>query len=341
MIRFEGVYLDGKRSMAQPVEVVAEDGMLRISGKDEDVEAALEDCTISPALGGTRRSIKLPGGARCDADDMAAVEALERLMGVNAPMRLVHFLETRWKWTLACLVGLIACAWVLGVHGIPFVSRLAANAVPLSVLEPMTSQTMEILDERFFEPSELDDQRAEHIHEMFDVIRDEMNSEFNYRLALRQSPRIGPNAFALPDGLILMTDELVDLSQNDEELIGILRHEAAHVELRHGLRSIFQDAGVFLLISALVGDVASITSTAASIPVLLAETGYSRQFEREADAAAGAYLMTTVETTGPYRDILARLQKEAPDFPGSAWLSTHPETEERIRRMENLENRRR
>ncbi len=341
MIRFEGAYMDGRSSRVLPVEVSANDGTMRIRGREEAFsrDAALDACTITPALGGTRRSILLLDGARCDTDDLAAVKALERGMGINAPMRVVHFLEKRWKWTMGCLAGLIVCVWLLGVYGIPLASNVAAHAVPRPVLEAVTLETMELLDKRFFEPSELDAWRADHIQGLFSTVLDEMDSEYDYRLELRKSPDIGPNAFALPDGLILMTDELVDLSLNDEELIGILRHETAHVQRRHGLRSIFQNAGVFLLISALVGDVASITSTAASIPILLAETGYSRQFEREADNAAGVYLLNRFGTTLPYREILVRLEKEAPNFPGSSWLSTHPGTEDRIDGMLDLERK--
>jgi predicted Zn-dependent protease len=134
-----------------------------------------------------------------------------------------------------------------------------------------------------------------------------------------------------------MTDELVELAENDRELEGVLLHEIGHVEQRHGLRSIIQDAGVFLLISTLVGDVASITSTTASLPTLLAQTGYSRQFEREADEFAVRHFVARGWSTGPFRDILLRMSEGAPSFPGESILSTHPVTSERIESIREVE----
>jgi Zn-dependent protease with chaperone function len=134
-----------------------------------------------------------------------------------------------------------------------------------------------------------------------------------------------------------MTDELVELAENDRELEGVLLHEMGHVEERHGLRSIIQNAGVFLLISALVGDVASISSTAASLPTLLAQTGYSRQFEREADEFAVGHFVRRGWSAAPLRDILLRMSEGAPSFPGESILSTHPVMSERIRHIEEME----
>ncbi len=355
MIGFQGIYLDGKSSRAIPVGVRVDAGTMVIRGRDETLrlEVVLEKCKVAPALGRTRRSILLPGGARCDTDDQDAADALERRMRVNVSMRLVAFLENRWKWAAGCLAGLIVCVWALGVYGIPLIAGVAANAVPFSALETVSLQTVQTFDQSLFKPSRLDAERDAHVRALFNTVRGEMNADlnsdfnsdfnaefnsgFNYRLEFRKSPKIGPNAFALPDGLILMTDELVEISTGDMELIGIFRHEIAHVENLHGMRSVFQNTGVFLLISALVGDVASITSTAASIPVLLAETGYSRKFEKEADEAAGVYLLEKFGTTQSYQDILSRLEKDKSNSPGISWLSTHPGTGDRKKHMQDLE----
>ena len=41
------------------------------------------------------------------------------------------------------------------------------------------------------------------------------------RLLFRSSPA-GPNAFALPSGVIVMTDQMVEFSESDEELVGVI-----------------------------------------------------------------------------------------------------------------------
>jgi len=64
---------------------------------------------------------------------------------------------------------------------------------------------------------------------------------------------------------------------------------------------------VFLLVSVLVGDVASITSVAATLPTL-SSNPVIRGVEREADTEAGLYL---IEKGGnkPYEEMLAKLTK--------------------------------
>ena len=119
--------------------------------------------------------------------------------------------------------------------------------------------------------------------------------------------------------------------------MAVYAHESAHVEKRHGLRTVFQNAGVFLLVSAVVGDVASITSAAAALPTLLAESGYSRRFEREADEVAGRYLIEKGWGTQPLQHILVRMTAGVPELPGSEFLSTHPETRDRMDRLRALE----
>ena len=135
----------------------------------------------------------------------------------------------------------------------------------------------------------------------------------------------------------MVTDELVAMVKDDRELIAILVHETAHVENRHGLRMLFQNVGVFMLISMLVGDVASITSMAATLPTILVESGYSRRFEKEADLAAGIYLVRKGWGTQPLQDILRRLAESQPQTPALEVMATHPDIRQRIRYLQDLE----
>jgi len=340
MISFNATYFDGKSSKAYPVKIWSDGKFVRVRGEQGEpaLDVPLPDCTITPALGTSRRSLVFYSGARCESDDYAAVEALERQKGENPGMRLVHYLESRWKITAGCLVGLILFAWLFSLYGIPQIAKTVAYAVPPSLMEKISQNTLAVLDDRYLQPSEIDPQRAAEVRKLFQGLRRDLSPGINYRLVFRKSPKIGANAFALPSGVILVTDELVALAHDDKELVGVLAHEAAHVERRHGLRGVLQDAGVFILISALAGDITSISSTAASLPTLLAESGYSRQFEKEADEAAGRYLIQKGWGTKPYQDILLRLAESSPDQPEFSILATHPLTKERILSIKSLED---
>lgn len=341
MIEFEGTYFDGKSSRPYPVSIFFDGRRIRIQGEDgyPDADVSFRECAISAPLGKTRRGFRLPDGALCETDDPDAMALIESYKGENIGMRFVHFLESGWTMAGTCLLALIFCVWLFMSYGIPFLAQKAARALPPALLEKVSDKTLESLDKRFFRPSELAPEKAEEIRGIFRSVSKEIGTGFDYRLVFRKSPMMGANAFALPSGKILMTDELIELAENDKELIGVMAHEMAHVENRHGLRSVIQNAGVFLLISALVGDVTSITSMAATLPTVLAESGYSRKFEREADEAAGLYLIRKGWSTKPYQDILIRLTKGEKHHRAISLISTHPETRERVALLQELEKK--
>jgi Zn-dependent protease with chaperone function len=340
MNTYTGTYLDGRRSKPVRVGITLEGTTLRLQDCTAvlpDIVAPLQNCRTTPPLGKTRRSLILPGGACCEtqaAELLALVDAQRSPVGST---RIVNFLESGWKTALACLLGLFLCLWGFVAAGIPFLAKMAATAVPAAVTERLSRQTLTMLDARFLEPSELGADRSAHLQNLFHGLVDRKRSPVNYRLEFRKSSQVGANAFALPSGLIVMTDELVGLAENDRELIGVMAHEVAHVENRHGLRVLFQNAGTLLLVSALAGDMSSITAAGENLPTLLIESGYSRRFEKEADRAAGTYLIRMGWGTVALQNILARLAQTSTIHPAFALFSTHPELEERIGYLKKMD----
>jgi Zn-dependent protease with chaperone function len=339
MIIFNANYFDGVTSKAHPVEVRFDGKFIGIRGKKEHFQKTfpIEQCLITPPLGRASRIITLPENMQCVTNDFDAIRLIEKRTAKNRGMRLVNFLEARWRIVLTCFVGLIVCVWAFIVFGIPIIARQVAYTIPPEVMETVSQKTLTFLDKQFFKPTELVDERQFEVQTLFDQTIQGFNPNYNYRLELRHSPKVGPNAFALPSGIILVTDELIELSEDEKELQGVLVHEIGHIENRHGMRSVLQHTGVFLLISALVGDVVSITSTAASLPMLLVETGYSRRFELEADQAVQHYFHSHNQPTTPFQLMLERLSKAHPQPKGMSFISTHPETEERIKQLKQMD----
>ena len=235
------------------------------------------------------------------------------------------------------MIGLILCVWGFTVYGIPVAADIISETVPSFVTQTISQQALKMLDDDFFKPSGLESARAEHVKEIFTHLCREIQHGSVYKLKMRGSPIIGPNAFALPSGIIVITDELVNLAENDDEIRGVFVHEIAHVRNRHGIRSVLQSAGVFLIISIIAGDITSITSLAATLPTLLIESGYSRKFEKEADTEAGLYFIRKGLSTVAYQNILLRITKSADIHEGLSWISTHPEIQERINLLKSLE----
>jgi predicted Zn-dependent protease len=109
------------------------------------------------------------------------------------------------------------------------------------------------------------------------------------------------------------TDQLAGFSLDFSEITAVLAHEVGHVRLRHGLRTLLQGAGLAALISTLAGDAAAITSIAVTLPTVLLQSGYSREFEDEADTFALARLKEIGISPRAFADILDRLEKARPE----------------------------
>ena len=343
MSTFTGTYLDGRSSKPVQVGITFEGTSLRLqdcAAVLPDIVVPLQNCSATPPLGKTGRSLILPGGARCETRDADLLALVDSRRGPAGSARIVNFLESGWKTALACLLGLFLCIWGFVAAGIPFLAKMAAASVPAAVTDRLSHQTLAVLDTHFLEPSELGADRSAHLQSLFRGLVGRKNSPAHYRLEFRKSENVGANAFALPSGLIVMTDELVGLAENDRELIGVLAHEIAHVENRHGLRTMFQNAGTLLLVSTLAGDVSSISAAGETLPTLLIESGYSRRFEKEADRAAGTYLIRMGWGTASLQNVLARIAKTAPIHPAFALFSTHPDLEERIGYLKKMDRTR-
>ena len=104
------------------------------------------------------------------------------------------------------------------------------------------------MDSVFFEPSQLHPARQAKLRSQFSSMQRELGDGPKLRLELRHGgSEIGPNAFALPAGIVVVTDELVLLAQHDEEIESVLAHEIGHVMHRHSLRMLLQGSASALL----------------------------------------------------------------------------------------------
>jgi Zn-dependent protease with chaperone function len=335
---FQAHYFDGKTSKAHPVQVVYDGSSLVIQGEAISHDIQIHHVGILPVLGATRRVLNLPTGERLETTDFAAVETIEKRDHRNQGMTFVNKIEGRWRWVLGSVAVVVLFIFGFIRFGLPLIAKEAAFMTPIKVTELMSDHTLSILDKQFVKPTKLSKQRQDELSKAFDEVVKDIGGDYPYRLEFRYGDNLGANAFALPSGIIVMTDELVDLAKNDVELIGIMAHEIGHVKHHHSLRSLYQSTGIYLLISTVLGDVTSVTSVAASLPAILIDSGYSRDFEREADHEAGLYLLKEENSTQALQNILSRLGQEhggnSPSF-----LSSHPGTEERVKNLESMEAR--
>jgi len=337
MIEIPAIYYNGISSARYPVTLrVDSDDRIAIAGMGRTRSFSLSEVVISSRLGNTPRSIAFPDGSKCEVADNDRIDGILSRAGQHRWHQWIHLLESHKYWIAMIILSCIASAWTLIEFGIPALSARVANAIPISTEEALAEGGLQALEQlKLFSSTELDADTLSRLDTLFSAVTESSPGGYRYRLLVRKSERLGANAFALPSGIIILTDGLVNLAENDIELTAILAHEIGHVVNRHSLRALLQNSAVGLLIASVTGDIVSITSLSASLPTLLAQMRYSRGFEAEADRYALSFLKQRDIPIRHFADFLTRLEQshsKSPKMP--AYLNTHPDTIKRIRLLE-------
>jgi Zn-dependent protease with chaperone function len=150
-------------------------------------------------------------------------------------------------------------------------------------------------------------------------------SAHRYRWYIAERGEI--NAFAAPGGVVVVFAGLIRAAETPEELAGVIAHEVAHAELRHGLQGMVKSLGLRALLAIVTGDVSG--GALANAASGLADMRFSRDAEREADAEGLKRLRAAqIDPQGMLAFFARQAKLENASPP--AILSTHPATDERM-----------
>jgi Zn-dependent protease with chaperone function len=299
--------------------------------------AHLGDLAISDRVGSIPRSLTFPDGSVFLSGDNDAVDALIRARS-GRYSGFIHQLE-RFRPRLLVFVALVVgLCFALYRYAVPVLVEVAVAVTPPAVPALMSRSVLASLDQAVFAPSALNSERQKKISDQFAGIAAfaargaaaEDRKPAAYTLYFRQGGAIGPNAFALPDGSIILTDELVELADNDEAILGVLAHEIGHVDHAHSLRQLYRAAGVTALIMLIGGDIGSGTEDLLVQGSALLSLSYSRNAEREADRFSVELMHEAGHDPAAISRFFELLRDKLGDKGGSDFFSTHPATPERI-----------
>ncbi len=327
----QALLYDGRTSAGQAVEIRLQSwGVLQLIDGRQRRSWNIDDLAVADRVGDCAAVIELPDGGRLEVTDAEDFYAAYAQLG-GSSKHWLHWLEGRWTTVLACLVLIVGLtAWAL-TDGLPLAARVVADLMPQSAQQAIGREGAEILDSYLFEPSELSAERQVALRAVFEDVLTDVGDGGNYELRFRRSEALGANAIALPAGIVFLTDELVALAENDQELAAVLAHELGHVLNHHALRALLQNSVAAGFIVAITGDLGSAANLAAGIPTLLLNAAYSRDFEREADEVAYAYLRQNDIDPRRLGELLLRVdQRYGRDSGETSLLSTHPGALERL-----------
>lgn len=297
--------------------------------------APLSDVRVEERVGNAARHVHLPDGSTLELLQHDAFEDALRAAGAPARGARIHGLERHALAVAIALVGSVLAAWLALYFAGPALARHVAESLPAAVDARIGEGGLALLDEQVFAPSGLPPARRQELGLAFAAIVSDAPRDDSYRLELRRCGALGPNAFALPSGIVVLCDELVGIAKHDDELRAVLAHEVGHLVHRHSMRLLLQSSIVATLVSVVVGDVGGTSSLVLAVPAALLESGYSREFEQEADAYAYAWLDARGIDRQLLPDLLERVEAEV-GAAGRGWFSTHPSTEARRRQADGV-----
>jgi predicted Zn-dependent protease len=143
------------------------------------------------------------------------------------------------------------------------------------------------------------------------------------------------NAFACPGGYVYVYTGTILNARNEDEIAGVMAHEIGHVVKRHGVQAMVRDSGYSWVMNLLLGDSSSLRSVS-NVVAGLGFLAYSRDNELEADSCgvefstSGGWNPIGMQT---FLELLAQKYSTGMHFD---WLSTHPDTDARIKAVKAL-----
>lgn len=316
-------YYDGRSALRHAVQLHVRDGALHVEGESLRRSIPLADIVVDEAFGNAPRSITLPDGARCEVSDHAGMQQL--LAEARIGDTLVVRLQQRWQWALAAFCIIVASAVSGYFWGLPAAARALAPHVPEAAASKLSAAVLARLDAQILQPSKLSPDQQQTILRQAEATLRQPGMPA-WRIHFRSSAKLGPNALALPGGDLIILDKLVTLMESEARINAVVAHEIGHLAHLHGMQQMIQGAVVSLVLATWFGDV---SSAAVAISGQLLQSGYSRDAEREADRFAAQHLLRCCGGSQPLIEALELLEKSEGSS-GSALLSSHPETVERI-----------
>jgi len=140
------------------------------------------------------------------------------------------------------------------------------------------------------------------------------------------------NAFCTPGGYIYVYAGLIKYLDQEDHLAGVLGHEIAHAENRHGSVRLQKEFGVKALTGSVLLTLPISTSDYINASILkeLMGLSYSRDQEAQADEYSVRYLSTSEYACDGTAGFFVKLQETGDNVTIPAILTDHPASASRI-----------
>ena len=223
-------------------------------------------------------------------------------------------------WLSTALIVIVAVVVVIAGLGVDFAVRFLPWQTGVSLRDDIE----QALVQEFGAPSKSG--RAPRARALFaDLVATADIDADDVRLLIVANDDV--NALAVPGGIIVLFDGLLDEVHSLNELAMILGHEIGHLQNKDHLRALGRGLILGTLGALVFGNNGLLERQLLSAPATALQRRHSRRRERAADSAGLALLCAHYGHSGGSADFFARHANEAAAF---GFFATHPASAERV-----------
>lgn len=336
---WQGFYLDGRNATRHPVAIQLTATALHIVKADGHIIRWPYSEIVQTHGAYEGEQIRLEYGAPLPQtvilQDSTFLAAIQQVSGSSAtPFHNPRQRPLRLRLTI--LAGMVLLGMMGGFYmwGIPGLAKLVAPHIPVSWEEQLGMSVLEQIA-----PSEkrcVDQTRLAALESIVARLsRAVPDSPYRIRLTVVNRPTV--NAFALPGGQVVVFRGLLEATETPEQFASVLAHELQHIYKQHSTRSLIEQASTSLLIAAATGDFTGGVAYGIEGARVLGVLRYSRLHEGEADREGLRLLQAVGIDPAEMVAFYQIMQAQHPhDGAASSYLSTHPDTSDRIEKLTAL-----
>ncbi|RXR21017.1 M48 family metallopeptidase [Flavobacterium amnicola] len=226
---------------------------------------------------------------------------------------------------LLIAISLLALIGLSYVYVLPWVAEKAVTIIP----ESYDNEIGQLAFNEEMLLNKIDSSKTKTLNQFASELK--LNNKKKLKFTVVNSDIV--NAYALPDGNIVVFTGILNALQSTEELAGLLGHESSHVNNRHSMKMLCRNLSGYLFISAILGDANGVMAIIGDNVNSLNNLSFSRKFETEADNDGYTVLIKNNLNPEGMTKLFTRLKEEETiDIP--EFLSSHPVTDERIKEIQ-------
>lgn len=319
-----GRFFDGKRSRPHDAEV-------SLDGPDVVIVLAEETrCWPLATLSVNRHAGEVRLSHPSEKDARLVVSESEWVAAGGADVsRTVERRSRSREWKLIgglTAVGLGVAGFVF--IGMPLLSGPLARATPVEYERRMGENFNWQVSQAFHTCEGAEGQAV--LANLGNRIAAHSDTPFDISVRAVHAPMV--NAFALPGGYVLVTDDLIEEAKGPDEVAAVIAHEIAHVENRHVMQAVWRALGVGMLLDLVVGGGTGAGQQAVLLAGQATELSFGRKQEQEADREGIAMLHAEGLDSRGMATFFERLAEGENEELSRAteFLQTHPDTRRRV-----------